>query len=134
MNYSSPDSSVHGTLQARILEWVAIPFSKESSWPRGQTYIYICIYKSISEGKFNKLIMREGINITVYFFLIPQNWNRIYNDFCINVEPNSLTEQMASSILEGQTFHLCFSIRCFRKCQMKFLVNPILLKAELAFA
>ena len=30
MNYSSPDSSVHGMLQARILEWVAIPFYRKS--------------------------------------------------------------------------------------------------------
>ena len=28
MDYSPPDSSVHGILQARILEWVAIPFSR----------------------------------------------------------------------------------------------------------
>ena len=28
MDCSPPDSSVHGILQARILEWVAIPFSK----------------------------------------------------------------------------------------------------------
>ena len=27
MNYSPPGSSVHGILQARILEWVTIPFS-----------------------------------------------------------------------------------------------------------
>ena len=31
MNCSPPGSSVHGILQARILEWVAIPFSKGSS-------------------------------------------------------------------------------------------------------
>ena len=31
---SLPGSSVHGILQARILEWVAIPFSKGSSQPR----------------------------------------------------------------------------------------------------
>ena len=30
-------SSVHGTLQARILEWVSIFFSRESSWPRDWT-------------------------------------------------------------------------------------------------
>ena len=29
MDYSPPDSSVLGILQARILEWVAIPFSKD---------------------------------------------------------------------------------------------------------
>ena len=36
---SPPDSSVHGIFQARILEWVAIPFSRGSSWPKDQ----ICV-------------------------------------------------------------------------------------------
>ena len=31
---TSPGSSVHGILQARILEWVVIPFSRGSSLPR----------------------------------------------------------------------------------------------------
>ena len=31
MDYSLPGSSVHGILQARILEWVAISFSRGSS-------------------------------------------------------------------------------------------------------
>ena len=34
---SLPSSSVHGILQVRILEWVAIPFSRGSSHPRYQT-------------------------------------------------------------------------------------------------
>ena len=37
MDCSLPDSSVHGILQARILEWVALPFSRESSQPGAQT-------------------------------------------------------------------------------------------------
>ena len=32
MNYGPPGSSVHGILQARILEWVAMPSSRGSSW------------------------------------------------------------------------------------------------------
>ena len=36
------DSSDHGILQARILEWVAIPFSRGSSWHRDQTWVF-CI-------------------------------------------------------------------------------------------
>ena len=28
IDYSLPDSSVHGILQARILEWIAMPFSR----------------------------------------------------------------------------------------------------------
>ena len=31
------DCIVHGLLQARILEWVAVPFSRGSSQPRNQT-------------------------------------------------------------------------------------------------
>ena len=36
---SLPDSSAHGNLQARILEWVATPFSRGSSQPRDRTQI-----------------------------------------------------------------------------------------------
>ena len=39
MECSSPGSSVHGILQARMLEWVAISYSRESSWPKNQTHI-----------------------------------------------------------------------------------------------
>ena len=34
VNCSMPGSSIHGILQVRILEWVAMPFSTGSSWPR----------------------------------------------------------------------------------------------------
>ena len=37
MYRSPPGSSVHGILQARILEWVAIPFSRGSSQRKDQT-------------------------------------------------------------------------------------------------
>ena len=46
MDCSLPGSSVYGILQARILEWVAIPFSKESYWPRDQTQV------SCNAGRF----------------------------------------------------------------------------------
>ena len=39
MDCSPPGSSVHGILQARIQEWVAIPFSRGSSLPRDQTQV-----------------------------------------------------------------------------------------------
>ena len=39
VDYSPPGSSVHGISQARILEWVAISFSKASSQPRDQTRV-----------------------------------------------------------------------------------------------
>ena len=34
-----PGFSVHGILLARILEWVALPSYRGSSWPKGQTHV-----------------------------------------------------------------------------------------------
>ena len=39
MDCSPPGSVVHGILQGRVLEWVAIPFSRGSSWPRNWTRV-----------------------------------------------------------------------------------------------
>ena len=39
MDFNLPGSSVHGILQVRILEWVAIFFSRESSWPRDRSWV-----------------------------------------------------------------------------------------------
>ena len=52
---SPPGSSVHEILQARMLEWVAIPFSKGFYWPRDQT----CV-SCITGGFFTIWIIKEG--------------------------------------------------------------------------
>ena len=39
VDYSPPGSSVHGILQARILQQVAISFSRGSSWSRDRTWV-----------------------------------------------------------------------------------------------
>ena len=39
MDCSLPCSSIQGIFQARVLEWVAISFSRGSSWPRNQTRV-----------------------------------------------------------------------------------------------
>ena len=46
MDCSPPGSSVHGILHARILEWVAISFSRWSSQPRDRTWV------SCTAGRF----------------------------------------------------------------------------------
>ena len=46
MDHSRLGSFVHGILQARILKWVAIPFTSGSSRPRDQTWV------SCSAGRF----------------------------------------------------------------------------------
>ena len=43
LDCNTPGSSVHGIFQARILEWVAMPSSRGSSWPMTQTPVsYVC--------------------------------------------------------------------------------------------
>ena len=36
---SLPGPSVHGIFQAIVLEWIALPFSRGSSWPRDRTRV-----------------------------------------------------------------------------------------------
>ena len=49
MDCSPPGSSIHGILQARILEWVAMPSSRGSSLPRDWTCVF---YNSCIAGRF----------------------------------------------------------------------------------
>ena len=49
------DYTVHGILQARILEWVAIHFSRETSQPREQTQV-----SHIAGGFFTSWATREA--------------------------------------------------------------------------
>ena len=61
MDYSPPSSSVHGILQARILEWVAIPFSRGLSQPRDWNWV------SWIAGRFFTIWAIYHIYTYVYF-------------------------------------------------------------------
>ena len=65
VDISSPGSSVHGISQARILEWVAIPFSRGSSWPRDWTWVSCIVGR-----RFTVWTTRKVINVffQMYFF------------------------------------------------------------------
>ena len=64
MDCSPPGSSVHRILQARILEWVAISFSRGSSWPRDRTHVS-CIGRQI--------LYRWAIGRSPIYFTSKQN-------------------------------------------------------------
>ena len=76
MNYSWSDSSAHGILQARILEWIAISSSRGSSQPRDGTSVSCisCI------GRWFYLF----IYLFIYFFTIVVTWEaRIVNHILV---------------------------------------------------
>ena len=55
MDYSPPGSSIHGVLQARILEWVTMPSSRGSSWPRDQTRVSCIAHRFFTIWAIRKL-------------------------------------------------------------------------------
>ena len=71
VDFSPPGSSVHGILQARILEWVAISFSRGSSWPRDWTQV-----SHIAGRCFNLWATREA---PIYSFSSDISYIHIHN-------------------------------------------------------
>ena len=79
MDYSLPGSSLHEILQARILECVAIPFSRGSSQPRGWTWVsciaggFFTIW-AISET-FMKILISMMDWVLVFMFALFLSFN-----------------------------------------------------------
>ena len=63
MDCSPPGSSVHGILQARTLEWVAMPSSRGSSQPKDQTQV-----SQIAGGFFTIWATRES-QVNVFYIV-----------------------------------------------------------------
>ena len=77
MNSSPPGSSVHGILQARILKWAAIPFSRRSFWPRN------CILVPCIAGRFFSIwVTREAHTFSqLIFFHKPKKQEQFQKNF-----------------------------------------------------
>ena len=60
MDCSLPGSSVHEIHQARILEWVAVPFSRGSSRPRDRTWVSCIIGTFLPSEPPGKPVYVEG--------------------------------------------------------------------------
>ena len=60
MDCRLPGSSVHGIFQARILEWVAISFSRGSSWPRDQTWVSHIVGRHFTSEPPGKSLLTDG--------------------------------------------------------------------------
>ena len=79
---SAPDSSVHGILQARILEWVATLFSRRSPWPRDRMK-FSCIAGSFTvwatrEAHMNSHTHKWNKLLRIYHYFLcksPQKWD-----------------------------------------------------------
>ena len=85
MDHSLPGSSVHGILQTRILEWVAIPFSSGSFQSRDQTHVFCIAGRLPSEPHtwttLKKWLQRPS-TFSVLFCLV---FNHLIEEFWVHI-------------------------------------------------
>ena len=81
MDCSPAGSSIHGILQAKILEWVAVPSSRGSAQPRYQTCVF---YVSCLAGRF---------------FITSATWEAFWNGK--NCHCDDWEQWFASSLVQG---------------------------------
>ena len=79
------DYTVHGILQARVLEWVAFPFSGGSSQPRNQTQV------SLTAGRFFTNCTVRGATITSHYSITSKQDRSSSQNFQESWEANTRT-------------------------------------------
>ena len=70
MDYSLPGSSICGILQARILDWVAISFSRRSSQPRDWTRVSPSLQADILDIQYPLVIRERQIKTTMRLLIV----------------------------------------------------------------
>ena len=103
---SLPSSPIHGILQARILEWVAISFSRGSSLPRDRTRV------SYTGGRrFNFWASREAQDLIKYSYKMI---DRLYKICIANFRETVVLFVLSSFSINN----LCFAIFCRNFCYL----------------
>ena len=116
MCYSSPGSSVHGILQARIMESLAILFSRESFQPRDRTWFLALQADSLpSEWPRKPIILSVQLLSHVWLFVIP--WTAACQAFLYITNFRTLLKLMSIELVIPSN-HLIF-------CRPLFLLPSI---------
>ena len=117
MDCSLPGFSVHGIFQARVLEWVAISFSRESSWLRDWTHV-----SCIAGRSFTLWATREALQ-----FSSVQSLSHIW----LSVTSRTAAQQAALSITNTQSLLKLMSIESVMSSNHLLLCRPLLLLPSL---
>ena len=118
------DYTVHGILQARILEWVDFPFPRGPSQPRVQTQI-----SHIAGRFFTNLILRVALNY----------WKRILSIWALLLSVHIILLDIYSKIILKYSFdsitpkllgHICFPFPHKHRPQRYLFLYPITFSFE----
>ena len=133
MDYSLLASSVHGILQVRILEWVAMPSSRGPSQPRDWTQVFCisCIagrfFTAEPPGKTQEIGCHQLNNDTPYIVKMYSNfkdvrifWSVPWNQWIILFSyGNSLYKVIVQSINQTNVD----PVSCICKCKVHICLN-----------
>ena len=117
MDYTLPGSSVHGILQARILEWVAISFPRGSPWPLNTLLLDECFYFFIVMRLLKQQILAFSLISSV------QSLNHVL----LFVTPWTVSHQASLSITNSQSFLKLMSMESIMPFNHLILCHPLLL-------
>ena len=109
MDYSPPASSVHGILQARILEWVAVPSSRGSSRSRNGTPRLLCLLHS-QEDSLPLAPLGKPSQYSRWFF------------FFLSFFPKDLF-----CLSQAQSPYVCFSSLKYSWCSLLAIIQALVL-------
>ena len=126
MDCSPPGSYVHGVSQARMLEWVAISYSRGSSWPGDQTWL------SCITGRFFTIWATREANRDYLLLLFSQVYQFRSVQFSHSVVSDSATPWIAAcqaslSITNSQSSPRLTSIESVMPSSHLILCCPLLL-------
>ena len=131
MDCSPPGSSVHGTLQVRVLEWVAISFSRGSCQPRDRTWVPCIAGRFFTVWVTRKLVHTLG-NMSAYVYqsekaMAPHSstlaWKIPWTE-----EPGGL--QSMGSLRVGHGWTTSLSLFTFTHWRRKWQPTPVFLPGE----
>ena len=118
---SPPGSSIHGILQARILEWVAISLSRGSSQPRDRTQVSCIVGR-----RFTVWATREAVySIGIYseYLIITYNGKeseKEYRNICISESffyiPETNTVNLLYFNLKIESYSIIFYVQRLGNC------------------
>ena len=77
MDCRLPSSSVHGILQARMLEWIAIPFSKGAFQPRDWTWVFCIADRFFTVGYQGISLLTQNIRSSFFAYLF--SWTHFWS-------------------------------------------------------
>ena len=99
MDCSLPGSSVHGIFQARVMEWIAISFSRGSSWPRNQTRVS----RIVGRHFYHLSYQGSSLNIPWHCLSLGLEWKLTFSSPVATAEFSKLANILSAALSQ---YHL----------------------------